>query len=79
MASTNDFDRIMGALDELDAAVSRCSKLSFDGLTASELLGYLDRLEVFNGKLASFQYELTSPFAGSQAGRQKRRVPGKPN
>ncbi len=45
----------MRDFDELDAAVSRCSKLSFDGLTAPELWEYLDRLEVLDGKLASFR------------------------
>jgi hypothetical protein len=54
MVSTNAVDRIHAAFDELEAAVSRCSKLSFDGLTAPELRQFLDRFEVFNAKMASF-------------------------
>jgi hypothetical protein len=63
MGSTDARVRIEAAFDKLDAAARRCFELSFDGLTVPELCQVLEWFELFNGRLAALQYELTSPFS----------------
>lgn len=60
--SSTSARHIDAVFDELEAAQRRCSELSFDALTTSELWALLQRWEFVRGKLAAVKYELTSPF-----------------
>ncbi|OBI92218.1 hypothetical protein [Mycobacterium sp. 1245805.9] len=58
-------DRIVLALDHIEAELRRCSELALDGLTARELLTLIARYESLRSKVATVRYKLTNPFTGN--------------
>lgn len=56
-------EEIQADVDSLSAAVSRFQALSWEALTAAELVAELGKYAFLIGRLDALIYELRSPFA----------------